>query len=47
MDCFLDGLVGDGRAPLDICDGAGETDDFDLGAVAPVFLDGQQKHPKP
>ena len=37
MDSFLDGLIGDGRDPLKVCDGAGEADDFDLGCGCSNF----------
>ncbi|MCM3727279.1 hypothetical protein M3226_16495 [Neobacillus cucumis] len=38
MDCFLDGLAGDGWASLQVCDGAGDAKDFDMGTVAPITI---------
>src|SRR5690349_13363539 len=38
LDCFVNVLVGDGGASLQVCDSTGEADDFDLGAVGPIFL---------
>ena len=38
--CFTNAFVGDGGASIKVGDGAGEADDFDLGAVAAVFVYG-------